>query len=34
MNDRIQELNNLITQSEKAIQDKNLELEDASREML
>jgi predicted nucleic acid-binding Zn-ribbon protein len=34
MNDRIQELNNLITQSEKAVQDKNLELEDASREML
>ena len=34
MNTKIQELNNLITQTETQVQNKNLELEDANREML
>jgi len=34
MNNKIQELNDLITQSEKSVQNKNSELEEASREML
>ena len=34
MNNKIQEQNDLITQSEKSVQNKNSELEEASREML